>query len=153
MDGHTSRRNHFRLASYSIAAMLFVLCFGSATAMAASDTARCNIESDGKNWCAALSTQYPSTKGWYGWVGLPAGPCNSAPLEHFYADGLVGICMAPGPQRVWHWSNGSWMAMELAVGTKAYVAPFSADWRWIYTAANGWQAIRADHLWLRWKTA
>lgn len=145
MDGLKLRVFSLLAATLGVIALIAVM----APAAAFAEEPRCAVQSDGKKWCATLSTTYPEMKGWYAWIGLPGGPCNGGPLENWYTGDLVGACVVPPPQTVWQWKNGAWVKASLPVGTKGYVHPYAADWRWVYTEELGWTAVRADRMYLR----
>src|SRR5688500_5490764 len=120
------RINVFLLAA-TIAAALS-LGAGAGTASAATE---CGLVS-GVRWCNAPSTDYPKTIGWYGYVGLGGGPCNQNPRGTTFPEGIAGICAAPAPEVVWRWTGTTWVQARLNDGTRGYVYPYTADWRWIY---------------------
>lgn len=111
----------------------------------------CAVEGDGARWCNAPSTDYPRTTGWYGYVGRGGGPCGPNPHGTVHEPGMSGVCVMPAPEAVWSWGQGGWTRRALQVGTRVYVYPYTAEWRWIWHR-NQWYAIPASRLTLEWRT-
>ncbi|MCW2928563.1 MAG: hypothetical protein JWM86_2531 [Thermoleophilia bacterium] len=144
------------LVMLGLAAMVTLAAAAPASANVAAARTSCATEvtasGASQRWCNVRSTAYPQTKGWYGYVGLGGGPCNSNPRGTNFDVGLVGICSAPAPTQVWRYTAKGWVSAYLQDGTRGYVHPFDASWRWIYVDGQ-WYAIAAADLTLEWQVS
>jgi hypothetical protein len=141
---------------YSLVAIaLLVATIGALAALtpaagaAGAPVVNCATEG-GQRWCNSLSVNYPRTIGWYGYVGKGGGPCGTNPRGTTFAEGLVGICVAPAPVEAWRYTSAGWRSTQLSVGTRGYVYPYDHTWRWLYVD-GAWHAIRAYDLTLEWR--
>jgi hypothetical protein len=134
---------------YFILTLLAALALVGTSATTAHAQTSCATEG-GVRWCNTVSTTYPNTTGWYGYVGLGGGPCNSNPRGTTFPDGVMGVCVVPAPEVVWKWTSAGWSRSSLAVGTRAYVHPYTKEWRWIWVDGS-WYAIDARRLTLEWR--
>jgi hypothetical protein len=142
-----------RIAAVLVLATALIMC-SSSTASASTTTIACaNDVSAGivSRWCNVVSTSYPDVKGWYGYVGRGGGPCNSNPrgTEFPVGSATVGICAAPAPIKAWRYTAAGWVGTGLNDGTRGYIHPYNATWRWLY-ADNAWYAIEARNLTIEW---
>jgi hypothetical protein len=116
--------------------------------------------------CAAPSTDYPSYRGW---VRITDGNpiVNSNPsvcgfsLFPYDSDDIRPLMACPaiaGPfAPTWKWTGTRWVAdgatgMHFMAGSRAYVYPMSGSWRWIWNEQDGWRAVEARWVALRWFT-
>ena len=74
---------------------------------------------------------YDAPLSYTGWVQL-VDPCPA---------GMVGVTCTPGSAAAWRWNGYSWSQQHIMRDQMVYVAPFSGQWRWVWTQRTGWLAI------------
>jgi hypothetical protein len=144
-------RNRFALvvalAATTLSAMLPA---GASAATSTTSSTQCGPDRDtGTRTCITSSNTYPNTVGWFGYVA-PRSPCNGEPFRGYWGEGVAGICMMSYVD-AWAWKNGGWVKTGLSEGTKGYVHPYAAGWRWLYVKDQGWVAIQSSQLSLLWQ--
>lgn len=149
------RTAHYRAAIVlALTAAMFGMLVLATPASAQFETATCRNDNAGTRHCVAASTTYPETVGWYGFVGMPAGPCNASPIPNLYPAGVVGGCMQPPPEVTWRYLGGNdWEQVRVRNGARVYVHPYQGQptFRWIWSEGTGWTAIPANRLLLAWR--
>lgn len=149
------RTAHYRAAIVlALAATIFAMLWLAAPASAQFETATCRNDNAGKRNCVASSTTYPDTVGWFGFVGMPAGPCNASPIPNFYPADARGLCNLPSPEITWRYLGGTnWEQVRVRNGARVYVHPYKGqpNFRWIWSEGTGWTAIPANRLLLAWR--
>lgn len=77
---------------------------------------------------------------------------QTAPLTH---EGWVTLNLNYCPPRVmcrmmyrthadaWRWTGRGWVAAKIK-GGRVYVAPYTGQWRWVYSYETGWLAITGN---------
>lgn len=106
--------------------------------------------------CAAPASDYPRYSDWGRLVtrfSTSPLPCEFSIFPYDIDDPQPMIaCLAMVRQLdAWRWDGRRWVAADgLYPGQRAYVYPYTADWRWVWTKQSGWVAIRAEHVAYRW---